>query len=158
MKWDPCVGFPAVERVSSTLQRGCDGVHSSSPAQHSFVWGKDGADLYIGPICDALTGWWEWGESYPEHRSQCNFNPKLTQSDPKQLCNLAGEVSAVIIPGTECLLNWVCAWAVFASSDGLDKIQNSIWILLYLVLLYLVLGFFFSLFFFKLLEPLKKRL
>lgn len=42
---------------SSTFQRGCDGVHPGSPAQHSFVWGYDGADLYIGPICDALTGW-----------------------------------------------------------------------------------------------------
>lgn len=63
MKSDPYVGFTAVEQGliqrSSTLQRGCGGVHSgSSPAQHCFV-GDDGADLYIGPICGALTGWWE---------------------------------------------------------------------------------------------------
>lgn len=119
------------------LQRVCDGVHSGSPAQQCLV-GDDGADLCIGPICDALTGWWKRGENDPEHGSQCTFNPKLTQSDPKQLCNLAGEVSAIIIPGTECLLNWVSSCAVFASSDGLDKIQDYIWISLYL----LVWGFF----------------
>lgn len=62
MKWDPSVGFTAVEQGliqhSSTLQRGCDGLHSGSPVQHCFV-GDDGEDSCIGPICDALTGWWE---------------------------------------------------------------------------------------------------
>lgn len=71
-------------------------------ALHStvFLW-DDGADSCVGPIFDALAGWWVGGESDPEHRSQCSFDPELTQSDPKQLRSLAGEVSAVVIPGTK---------------------------------------------------------
>ena len=43
-------------RHSSTLQKGCDGAHSGSPAQHCFL-GDDGADSCVGPIFDALAGW-----------------------------------------------------------------------------------------------------
>lgn len=66
--------------------------------------GDDGADSCVGPIFDALAGWWVGGESDPEHQSQCSFDPEVTQSDPKQLRGLAGEVSAVVIPGANCLL------------------------------------------------------
>lgn len=44
------------------------------------------------------------GESDPEHQSQSSFDPEVTQSDSKQLRGLAGEVSAVVIPGTKYLL------------------------------------------------------
>lgn len=79
------------------------------------------------------------GGNDPERSSQCSFDPKLTLSDPKQLCSLASEISAIVIPGTECFLNNLSVSAVFASSDGLDQIQNCIWILLYLGF-----GFFFN--------------
>lgn len=106
------------------------GAHLAEESQKSCVCGDDGADSCVGPIFDALGGWWEGKVTQ-------NISPKaaLTQRWHKVTQSnfvvslVRSQLLLFLAPSTFCM----SISAIFAASDGLGQIQNYIWILLYLI-------------------------